>query len=65
MNNEPQIIINGVPLRQGEAMTVRVALDSFAMHLRATGLGDDEHGKAMTKGYLANIESIRALIFKP
>jgi len=64
MSNEPQIIINGVPLRQGEAMTIRVALELFAMDLHATGLGDDEHGRAMTKGYLANIESIRALIFK-
>lgn len=63
MNKEPEIIINGTKVTDGMAMTIRVAIESYAMDLRSEGLGDDEHGKAMTKGYLDNIDYIRRLIF--
>lgn len=59
---EPTITINGAMLHPGEAMTIRVALESFAIDLTAKGLGDDEHGKKMTAGYLASIDRIRSLI---
>lgn len=62
MPKEPRITINHTPLTEGEAMTIRVALESFAAELRAKGLGNDEHGRAMTHGYLANIDAIRVLI---
>ena len=58
---EPTITINGVTLSQGQAMTVRVALSAFAMDLR-DGLGDDEHGKAMTAAYRARLSEILKII---
>ena len=63
-DREPTITINGVPLVDGQAMTVRVAIESFASHLHEDGLGEDETGRAITKGYLARIDEIRGLIFR-
>jgi hypothetical protein len=60
--NEPAFTINGTPLTVAQAMTIRVAIGAFAMDLRSTGLGDDDHGAAMTKGYLAAIRHIVALM---
>lgn len=62
MTDEAQITINGKALSVAESMTVRVALESFAMDLHETGLGTDSHGLTMTKNYLAAIDSIRAFI---
>jgi hypothetical protein len=59
---EPAITINGTPLTTAQAMTMRVALETFAMDLRDHGLGDDEHGTTMTHGYLAAIRVIRELM---
>jgi hypothetical protein len=59
---EPDITINGVSLTTAQAMTVRVAIESFAMSLDE-GLGDDDHGRAMVKNYRAAIDGIRAAIF--
>jgi hypothetical protein len=61
--SEPTITINGVTLTTAQTMTVRVAIESFAMDLQSGVLGKDAHGKAMTKGYLARIAEIRILIF--
>lgn len=61
---EPDITINGTTISLGMSMTVRVAIESFASDLNHNGLGDDELGVDMTKGYLANIAKIRELIFK-
>lgn len=61
--DEPNITINGKQLTIGQAMTIRVALESFCMSLWSEGLGDDAHGKAMTEGYLARAAEIRALMF--
>jgi hypothetical protein len=63
-HQEPHIVINGYTLAKGEAMTVRVALESFAMDMEVDGLGDDEHGKRMSEAYLKNIHSIRKYIFE-
>lgn len=62
---EPKIIINGIELSTGAAMTVRVAIESFAVDLTVDGLGEDERGKAMTAGYLAQIAYIRRAIYGP
>lgn len=55
--DEPTITINGQTLSVGQAMTVRVALSAFQFGLK-DGLGDDEHGKAMTAGYQARLSEI-------
>jgi len=62
--NEARIIINGVELTLGQSMTLRVALQSFAMDLRENGLGDDETGKAIANGYLARISEMNTLIMR-
>jgi hypothetical protein len=54
---EPSITINGHTLTVAQAMTVRVAIGAFAMDLQ-DGMGDDDHGRAMTEGYLIAIRSI-------
>jgi hypothetical protein len=52
MSDEPDIIINGVRLNTAQAMTVRVALTSFGLEMNEPdALGDDEHGRAMSKLY--------------
>ena len=63
-NTEANMIINGVELTFVQSMTVRVAMSSFAMTLQEDGLGNDEHGKFMSKSYLKNIREINRLIFK-
>ena len=62
-DREPSITINGMPLTDGQAMTVRVAIENFAHDLHFDGLGEDETGRDITKGYLARIGEIRRLIF--
>jgi hypothetical protein len=61
---EPQIEINGWQATPAMAMTIRVAIESFAVDLRANGLGDDEHGIAMKELYFARIYEIRELMAK-
>jgi len=63
-DRESDITINGVPLTNAQAMTVRVAIENFASDLREDGLGKDEVGVAICQGYLARIDEIRRLIFK-
>jgi len=58
--HEPYIVINGAPLTEGQAMTLRVALSSFVMDLQDNGMGDDEHGKRMKEAYLARAAEIFA-----
>lgn len=62
--SEPSITINGAVLTEGQAMTVRVALEHYAHFLTVEGLGKDETGKAICAGYLRNIGEIRRLIFR-
>ena len=58
---EPDIIINGTPLTTAQALTVRVAVQTFAMDL-LHGLGDDDHGKRMEKAYADRIREVNALM---
>jgi len=62
--NEPTIIINGVRLTESQAMTVRVAIESFASDMNSGLLGKDVHGKALAQGYLARVNEIRKVMFK-
>ena len=61
--SEPIKTLNGATLSIGMAMTLRVALESFAFFLREEGLGDDEHGRTMTSSYLARINELREIIY--
>jgi len=62
MTKEPEIIINGNKLSEGQAMTIRVAIESFAFRLE-DGLGNDETGKQIAKNYKDRINEIRNMIF--
>lgn len=64
-DKEPTVTINGIMLTEAQAMTVRVAIESFAMSLKSDGLGDDAHGKEMVKLYGRRINDIRRFIFSP
>jgi len=61
--NEPSIFINGVKLFEGQALTLRVAVEVFISDLTENGLGDDEHGIVMKKSYLKRLGEIRDLMF--
>ena len=60
---EPEIVINGVQLTISQAMTVRVAIETFSMGLVEDGLGDDNHGKKMVELYGAQISELRKIIY--
>lgn len=62
---EPDIIINGHILNPGQAMTIRVALQSFLMELHDRGLGDDDTGKQITKGYQTCGAEINRMMAEP
>lgn len=64
IHKEPKITVGNIVLSEAQSMTIRVAINSFAMDLRHDGLGDDAHGKKMTKLYLERIKEINAIIFK-
>lgn len=63
MSDEPDITINGTPLSQGQAMTVRVACGDFYMGLNSpVALGDDEHGHRMRKAYRERLKEVLQLM---
>jgi len=59
---EPIKAVNGVRLTVGQAMTLRVALETFAMSLN-DGLGNDEHGKNMMAAYRARVIELRRIMY--
>lgn len=61
MADEPAITINGQPLDVGQSMTVRVAIETFAMCLE-DGMMDDANDKALVAAYRARIVEIRRLM---
>lgn len=63
LNEEPSITINGHTLSVGQAMTVRVAIESFAGEMASRGLGDDFHAKRMKDAYFDRLNEIRLLIY--
>ena len=48
---EARVIINGYELKEGEVMTLRVAITEFLIYMVPGCLGKDEHGKAMVELY--------------
>jgi len=63
MCEEANIIINGKTLDSRDSMTLRVALESFAMSLCSDDIGDDEHGQVMKKLYMQSVERIRVPLY--
>ena len=61
---EPSITIDGATISRACAGTIRVALSTMATQLSEEGLGNDEHGKFMTRAYLQNIRTI-LLLWRP
>lgn len=61
---EAVVTISGTTLTQAQSMTLRVAIENFAIFLSHEGLGNDLHGKSMNRAYLARLNELRALIFK-
>jgi hypothetical protein len=62
--NEPQIVVNGIELSVGQAMTVRVALNSFLLDLQNTETEQDMHASYMTAAYIERIKEINRMIVK-
>lgn len=61
---EAAITINGIRLSFTQSWTVRVAIADFLMALAdPNAMGDDEHGRAMVRGYRARAEEVQKLIF--
>lgn len=61
--NEPTILINGHPLTDGQAMTVRVALTEFYEAMSSKiALGDEEHGVKMTEAYRLRAREVLQMI---
>jgi hypothetical protein len=65
MPKEPNLVINGHVLSDGQTMTFRVALETFVISLQKEGLGEDDTGKAITEGYLNCAKEIRRFMFDP
>lgn len=62
---EPEITINGTTLSFGQAMTLRVAVGNFLIQVQdPDGLGDDEAGRSIAKGYKARLGEIAQLMHK-
>ena len=63
MNDCPKFSVNGVPLSYAQNMAVWAALQGFGMEMEANpdGLGTDEHGRFMTKAYLARVREINKI----
>ena len=60
---EKEIRINGQILTAGQEMALRVSLNNLYMEMQdPLALGDDEHGKAMTAGYRAQVVALLEII---
>lgn len=59
---EADITVNGVKLSTAQAMTVRVALNSFAMDMNSPFFQQDKNGKALAKCYLRCVSDVNAML---
>jgi hypothetical protein len=59
---EPSITINDFLLTEGEALTMRVALENFAFQLSDKQFSKDL-GEQLTRNYLDRIRDIHSLMF--
>lgn len=67
MKDEPLIVINGHALDGAQALAVRVAISNWFAELSfdPKSLGDDEHGLAMTKLYMARLGEVLVIMSNP
>lgn len=63
-SREAEIVINGVKLTEAQSMAVRCAIESFDSDLTSNGLGEDDLGKSITKGYRDRLKEVRAPLYK-
>ena len=62
----PTDLFDGKPLSQAQAVTLRIALKSFAASKENDlALGTDEHGRAMTKLYRERTSELLDLFLPP
>lgn len=62
---EANVVINGVRLSIGQAMTLRVAVTGFLVRMQDEGLGDSDSGKAMAAAYILRASEVEALLTMP
>ena len=63
-HEEPVITINGQMLTNAQAMTMRVAMENFALFLQPRNvLGDDTCAVLTRAGYIARIAEIRQVMY--
>jgi hypothetical protein len=62
---EPDIVINGTRLNLAQSMTVRVALETFAITIGTMpGMGSGRRPSTPSyEGYAARLEEIRTILF--
>jgi hypothetical protein len=65
MKGYPKFSINGVELDGSQNMTMWVALQNLGLKMEEdpTNLGTDEHGMAMSRGYLKSVREINRIAF--
>jgi hypothetical protein len=62
---EPTIAVNGHTLNQAQAMTVRVALESFAALLSEPyALGTDGHARELTELYKMRLAQVQMMMYE-
>jgi len=61
---ESSIVINGKNLTDQQTMIVRLALEHHLDDLINQGLGNDEHGLAMSKRTIELINEVKEIIYE-
>ena len=59
----PCISINGAECSKGAVSAIRVAVEAFSTNLIEDGLGDDDRGRELSRGYLARLSEVRDALF--
>lgn len=64
-HEEATVVINGRKLTQPQSMALRCAVAHMLFDMQdPLALGDDEHGRAMVKGYQFRLGEVQELIFR-
>ena len=64
MQDEADIMINGIKLTDSESMTIRVAVDTLA-NVLAEDVGAEGEGKSLADRYMAALLRIQSLLESP
>ena len=59
---ERNMTLEGVPLSSAQVMAIRCAVTGMITDLVNDGLGEDEHGKEMTRLYLINLRAVEKIL---